>query len=190
MIGVTLGLLVTSAVLSVYLGASRGLAHTDRYARMQENGRYALRMLAEDVAMTDFWGRMTATDTIATGLASPAGDCGAGVDIFDASSALMVVEHHDSPSLSQFTPCTAIESVRQAGTDILVLKRVAGTPTAETLIDVNDVDGDSDTAETLTVGAGDLQTGTVYLRANAAAGSLINDADAGNAPGLDQQDWR
>ena len=189
LIGITLGLLVVGTVLSVYLGASRGLAHTDRYARMQENGRYALDMLAEDLAMTDFWGRMLATDAISTSLTSPIGDCGADIDVFAPDSAIMVVEHHASPTTSHFTPCTAIEDVRRAGTDLLVLKRVAGQPTAQTFVDVNDADGDGDTAETLTLGASDLQNGSVYLRANAATASLINDASAGNAPALEQQDW-
>jgi type IV pilus assembly protein PilW len=88
-----------------------------------------------------------------------------------------------------FAPCAAVTSTMRAGTEVLAIKRVAGTPTASTFIDVNDVDGDGDSGETLTVGAGDLQAGTVYLRTNGISATIIDDAAAGNAPAVDFADW-
>ena len=47
MIAVTIGLVISGAVLGVYVNAVRSFSQDERYARMQENGRYALRVLAD-----------------------------------------------------------------------------------------------------------------------------------------------
>jgi len=110
--------------------------------------------------------------------------------VFDPASALMYANHHASPAVVHFTACAAIESTRRVGTDLLMIKRVAGDSTSSTFVDANDVDADGDTSETLTLGASDLQSGVVYLRGNNIIANLINDASSGNTPALDQQDWR
>ncbi len=75
MVALTLGLVVTSAILAIYLNTTRGHARTERYAWMQENARYALKALADDFSMVDFWGKIISTDIITTTLTPPAGDC-------------------------------------------------------------------------------------------------------------------
>jgi len=189
MVALTLGLVVTSAILAVYLNTTRGHAQNERYAWMQENARFALKALSDDIGMVDFWGKVISTDVITTALAPPVGDCAVDINIYDGDDALMVNNYHAGPALTQFAPCATITANLKASTDILVLKRVEGSPTASTFIDVTDVDADTNTTETLTIGAADLENGTVYLRSNATTASFINNAAPGNPPALGQSDW-
>jgi type IV pilus assembly protein PilW len=190
MLGVTLGFLISGVVLSLYINTSRSLAQNERYAWMQENARFVLKTLSEDLSMADFWGRVIATDVIGTSLTSPVGDCGIDIDIFNGDTAILVNNYHASPVSSQFTPCAAITTDMRPSTDLLALKRVEGSSTASTFVDAADVDNDSNTSEILTLGASDLSNGTVYLRATGNAGSFIDDASSSNPPGNGQSDWR
>jgi type IV pilus assembly protein PilW len=190
MIAMTLGLMIVGSVLGVYVGASRNLSQNDRHARMQENARYALRAIAEDVVMAGFWGQVLDATDVGTALAPTAGDCGDAIAVFDASTALLANNYHESPAATQFTPCAAIDGVRQAGTDILAIKRVAGAVTASTGTDVDDVDGDGDTIEIVTTGASDLIDEEVYLRTNGTSGQLVDDASSLNPPAAGERDWR
>ncbi|TDJ15285.1 MAG: hypothetical protein E2O65_12435 [Gammaproteobacteria bacterium] len=190
MLGMTLGFLVSGIVLSLYINTSRSLAQNERYAWMQENARFALKALSEDLIMADFWGRVIATDVIGTSVTSPTGDCGVDIDIFNGNTATLVNNYHVSPASTQFTPCAALTTDLRPNTDLLVLKRVEGSSTASTFIDAADIDGDSDTTEILTLGASDLIDGVVYLRSTGSAGTFIDDASPSNPPGTGQSDWR
>lgn len=190
MLGMTLGFLVSGIVLSLYINTSRSLAQNERYAWMQENARFALKALSEDLIMADFWGRVIATDVIGTSVTSPTGDCGVDIDIFNGNTATLVNNYHVSPASTQFTPCAALTTDLRPNTDLLALKRVEGSSTASTFIDAADIDGDSDTTEILTLGASDLIDGVVYLRSTGSAGTFIDDASPSNPPGTGQSDWR
>jgi len=190
MLSVTLGLLVSGVVLSLYINTSRSLAQNERYAWMQENARFALRALSEDLRMVDFWGRVIATGVIGTDVTSTVGDCGVDIAVFNGDTAILTNNYHPVIPSTQFTPCAALAAVMRPNTDLLVLKRVAGSSTASTFVDAADVDGDSNTTEILTLGASDLTNGVVYLRGSGTAGTFINDASSTNPPGTGQSDWR
>jgi type IV pilus assembly protein PilW len=190
MLALTLGLLVSGIVITLYVNTARSLSQNERYAWMQENARYAMKVLSDDVSMADFWGRVISTDIISTTLAPPTGGCGEDVDLFDSNTALMVNNYHESPPATHFTPCAALSDNQVPNTDMLVLKRVEGSPTASTFVDVMDSDGDTDVTEIITTGASGLSSGVVYLRSTSSSGSMIDDAAPGNAPGLGETDWR
>lgn len=190
MLAATLGLLISGVVLGLYINTTRGLAQNERYAWMQENARFALRALSEDLTMTDFWGQVIPTDVITTGVTPTAGDCGEDIDVFDASTAILLNNNHASPAVTHFTPCAALTADLRPNTDLLALKRVEGSSTASTFVDTADIDGDSDTTEILTLGASDLSSGVVYLRSTRNSGTFIDDASSGNLPGTGQSDWR
>lgn len=190
MLGITLGFLISSVVLSLYINTSRSLAQNERYAWMQENARFVLKTLSEDLSMADFWGHVIATDVLGTSVTSPPGDCGVAIDVFDGNTAILVNNYHAIPVSSHFTPCPAISNDIRPTTDVLALKRVEGSSTASTFVDAADVDNDLDTTEILTLGASDLVNGAVYLRSTSNTGSFIADASSSNPPGTDQSDWR
>jgi type IV pilus assembly protein PilW len=190
MLGVTLGFLVSGIVLSLYVNTSRSLAQNERYAWMQENARFALKALSEDLTMTDFWGRVIATDVIGTNVASAAGDCGVGVDAFNSDTAILVNNYHVVPASTQFVPCATLTANTRPNTDLVALKRVEGSSTASAFVDAADIDNDLDTFEILTLGASNLSAGVVYLRSTGSAGTFINDASPANPPTTGQSDWR
>jgi type IV pilus assembly protein PilW len=190
MIALTIGLVISGSVLTVYINTSRNFALDERYARMQENARYALRVLGEDLVMADFWGQLINTDTIASTLAVTPGDCGEAPALFDPNVALLFNNNHDGAATAHFAPCLTVSNNRQGNSDVVAIKRVTGAPTAQTFVDASDVDGDGDTAEVIMTGAGDLVAGSVYLRTNGVSGSLIDDASPANPPTQGWSDWR
>ena len=190
MIALTIGLLITASVLTVYVNAGRNFAFDEQYGRLQENARYALRVLGEDLVMGDFWGPMVTTDTISSTLVPPADDCGETLEMFDPDIGVLFNNNHDGAAVAQFAPCTVMSANHQGTSAMIAVKRVAGQPTARVFVDAADSDGDGDTAETLSIGAGALVNGQVYLRTNGTSGSLIANASAGNPPAVGWSDWR
>jgi type IV pilus assembly protein PilW len=194
MLGVTLGFLVSAVVVSLYVNTSKGLAQNERYAWMQENARFVLKTLSDDLTMVDFWGRLMATDVIGAAVASPVGDCGIDVNVFDGNAAILVNNNHVPPPVPppvpQFTPCALLTANIRPNTDLLVLKRVQGSSTSSTFVDVADVDNDGDTTEILILGESALTNGDVYLRSTTTTGTFIANAAPGNPPGVGESDWR
>jgi type IV pilus assembly protein PilW len=190
MLGVTLGFLVSGVVLSLYINTSRSLAQNERYAWMQENARFSLKTLSEDLSMADFWGQVIATDVISTNVTPPVGDCGVDIDAFNGNTAILANNYHPGMIWTQFTPCAALTANMRPNTDMLALKRVEGSSTASTFVDVADVDNDSNTTEILTLGASDLVNGNVYLRSTRSVGTFVDDASPSNPPGTGETDWR
>jgi type IV pilus assembly protein PilW len=190
MLGVTLGFLVSGVVLSLYINTSRSLAQNERYAWMQENARFSLKTLSEDLSMADFWGQVIATDVISTNVTPPVGDCGVDIDAFNGNTAILANNYHPGMIWTQFTPCAALTANMRPNTDMLALKRVEGSSTASTFVDVADVDNDSNTTEILTLGASDLVNGNVYLRSTRSVGTFVDDASPTNPPGTGETDWR
>ncbi|MFT5394161.1 MAG: type IV pilus assembly protein PilW, partial [Gammaproteobacteria bacterium] len=165
MVAMTLGSLVTLSVLTLYIGASRSYAQEELYALLQQNGRYALKVLGKDLAMADFWGQVMSTDTISASFTVVGTDCAVGVDAYNASNALLFNNYHESPTQTHFVPCALVQDNLLPNTDVIFIKRVEGAPTAETV------------------------DGTVYLRTNGTDGSLLNNAPA-IAQTVGQSDWR
>jgi type IV pilus assembly protein PilW len=123
MIAITLGLLITAAVGTIFLSGSKSYNENERFARMQENGRYALKLLADELAMAGYWGKLFNLGNIASpGLAlSPA--CGLGMD----PAAPLVIANNASVADAAAYCIDAAETFR-ATTDILAIKRVRGEP--------------------------------------------------------------
>jgi len=190
MIALAIGLVISASVLTVYVNTSRNFALDERYGRMQENARYALRVLGEDLVMADFWGQLVSTDAITTGLTVSLGDCGNAPAVFDADTALLFNNHHDAGATAHFAPCATVSASRQGASDVVAIKRVAGSPTAQVFVDAADTDGDGDTAETISTGIASLDNGSVYLRTNGVSGSLLDNASGGNPPPVGWADWR
>jgi len=64
LIAITLSSLIIAALASLYIGSSRAFREDDQYARMLENGRFAMRFLSTDLQMADFWGYYMLSDSI------------------------------------------------------------------------------------------------------------------------------
>ena len=123
LIAITLGLLITAAVGTIFLSGSKSYNENERFARMQENGRYALKLLADELAMAGYWGKLFKLGNISSlGLAlSPA--CGLDMD----PAAPLVIANNASVADAAAYCIDGAETFR-ATTDILAIKRVRGEP--------------------------------------------------------------
>ena len=71
MVAMVIGLLLVAAVLQTFISAKRGYEMQDDLSRIQENGRFAMEYLKEDIRQADFWGCMSgAVGNIANNLNS------------------------------------------------------------------------------------------------------------------------
>lgn len=167
MIAMMLSLMITAGVLAVFSQGTRSHAQDDRYARMQENGRYAIQVMADDLRMTAFWGEMLSPSTITTTL-TPGEDCNIG--LFAAGTDLLYDDNHAGLVKTLFDPtsgsCPSLTGTIKPGADLLAIKHVAGEPT--------------------TTGKSD---GVLYLRTNGTSGSFIDDAISTALPS-GFNDWR
>jgi type IV pilus assembly protein PilW len=171
MIAVAIGLFITGVVIVVFAQNRASFTQDQTAAEMQENGRYAIDVLAHDLAMTGFWGEMlspAAIDTTNVTITADK-DCGeSGHDnwAYDVDPSLQ-------SSLAPADPSTEFKCIssdeHQGGTDVLVVKRIRGTP------------------------ATGGEKNQVYLRTNGTAGSLFecdHDTTCTNAPAIGTaQNW-
>ena len=64
LISLLLGLFLTSGIVSVYLGSKQNYFYEEQAARIQENGRYAMRLLQRELTMAGFFGGVLAMDAV------------------------------------------------------------------------------------------------------------------------------
>ena len=60
-IALAIGLVIFAGVLSVFVGLRTTTTETTSYGELQENGRFALSVLSDDISKQDFWGDYTGT---------------------------------------------------------------------------------------------------------------------------------
>lgn len=130
MVALLLGLLLMSGIVAVYLESKRGWAQDEAIARVQENGRYALRLLSREIAMAGFLGGVTDLDQVSSPAVS---NCqtwllkpdqkldGTHKNGFQSYNAA------DANAPAAFNDCFAATDV-VAGTDILAIRRASDTP--------------------------------------------------------------
>jgi len=119
LVALLLGLLLMSGIIAVYLESKRGWAQDEAIARVQENGRYALRLLSREIAMAGFYGGATDTGAIT----SPAvADCQTW--LLNPDEVIEVYNAADGGAPAAFNNCFAATDVR-AGTDILAIRRAS-----------------------------------------------------------------
>lgn len=85
MVAMSLGLFLVAGVLSVFVNVRTTTEETSSFGELQENGRFALSLLSEDLLRQDFWGDYTGTFDLASlngsAPAAPANDCvGEGIN--------------------------------------------------------------------------------------------------------------
>lgn len=136
MIAMVLGLLVSGAVLSIFLTSRRSFDTDEMVQRMQDDARYAIQALSTDLSMAGYYadlmlpGSMTLDDS----LNGFDGCAASGADnwiyrtvhpVTGGSLALTTVDNATGTAASTAFPCvTASEHV--PGTDVIAVRRVAG----------------------------------------------------------------
>ena len=168
MVAVTLGLLISAGVGSLFVQGSRSHTQDDRYLRMIEHGRFAIGTIAEDLRMISFWGEMLDPAGISTALVAGE-DCSMG--LFDGATPVLTNNPQSVPAVTQFdvtaNTCPALTGTVRANTNQLAIKHTSGT--------------------SITAGHTD---NTVYVRTNGSAGEFIQFvAGTTAAPTGNFSDW-
>ena len=130
MVAMLLGLLVLGGILAAYLRARDAHAAGESSARLQENARLALAILAQDLRMAGYWGLTHRADLVAINAASAfPGACGA-TWVTDLGHP---VDGYDD---AYGAPCAASGGGALAGTDTLVVRHASAdrlTPQSATI---------------------------------------------------------
>jgi type IV pilus assembly protein PilW len=176
MIAMSLGLLIIGVVTGIFLSGNRNYAQDERYARIQENARFAMKALLTDISSADFWGGMTSPETITngTGLASPI--CNIPLSGTSAANpALVLVTNETAANITWSFPCI---TKAKANTSAIAIRRVQGACLASA---ADPVYG-AQCATTAPV------VGRVYLRVIGTTGDLIT-AAATTVIGVGERYW-
>lgn len=123
MVALVIFSIITISVFALYINANRAYNEDEKFARMQENGRFALNIIASDLNMADFWGEMLGPEFINQAGVTFGADCNIALD--EPGKA---VRYYDDAGSSSYDPTAGCGLL--AGTNALAIKRVANTPTA------------------------------------------------------------
>jgi len=69
MIAITLGLFITAGLIQLFISSKQSYRIQENLSRVQENGRFAMELLATDIRMAGYWGCLGSTETIQNNLA-------------------------------------------------------------------------------------------------------------------------
>jgi len=162
MVAITIFAIITVSVFSLFMNTSRTYHEDEKFARMQENGRFALNIIASDLNMVDFWGEMLTPEFINTGGVAFGTDCNIGLGTPNEA-----LRYYDPNGTSSFNPTSCAANTvgdLKAGTSALAIKRVANAASTT------------------------VTDGLVYLRTNGFDGAFIDDA-ATVAATAEYSDW-
>jgi Tfp pilus assembly protein PilW len=127
LISMLLGLILTSGIVSVYLGSKQNYFYEEQAARIQENGRYAMRLLQRELSMAGFFGGVLSMDAVMP--ASVGTDCSTTNWALDGHAPVELVNDYSGQSNPVSLNATGFTCLDGAGivpfTDILAIKRTA-----------------------------------------------------------------
>jgi type IV pilus assembly protein PilW len=121
MIALLLGLLLMSGIIAVYLESKNSFVQDEAISRVQENGRFALRLLTREIAMGGFYAGVTTPEAIS----SPAGTDACQTWLLNPDEVIETYDNADSGEDAAFGTCT-LGAV--AGTDVLAVRRASDKP--------------------------------------------------------------
>lgn len=131
-IALAIGLVIFAGVLSVFVGMKTTTKETSSYGELQENGRFAISVLSEDLLRQNFWGDYTGSITLASinpDPGAPTGECiGGGIN---NGTFPLAAGHFRTLWGETATSATIMSGCRvdaKVGSDVLQLKRVVSIP--------------------------------------------------------------
>lgn len=127
MVSMLLGIVLSGGMVSAYLTAKRSHYYEDQMARIQENGRYAMRLLSRELSMTGFRGGVPLLTAVPPGTVR--GDCTDRDWVLDTTNPLELVSNHAGGSAvvtSHHTVLICLDGTSIVpNTDLIALKRTA-----------------------------------------------------------------
>ena len=126
LVAMSLGAVLSFGLVNLFLQSKTSFVQDEEIARLQENGRWALRHVARELSMAGFYGGLPAADRITAGSLNVARDCAAGW----AMNSGTVLEHLNDATAAEaearYRCITAAEF--RAGTDIIAVRRSLDRP--------------------------------------------------------------
>lgn len=133
MISIVLGMIIVAALATLVADQSVNRSEVDRSGRLIENGRYAIRALAEDLQLAGYWGELSTAPTAPTAWSDPCGanpaapttaeitgSMGWHVTGFEVPGATARPGYNSTAPLPTTLNC--LSNVKP-GTDVLVIRR-------------------------------------------------------------------
>jgi len=128
MVAMLLGVILSGGMVIAYLGAKQNSFYEEQLARIQENGRYAMRLLSRELVMAGFFAGAPTLEGVSP--ASVGADCSDQYWVLDGSHSLEVVNDYPGQSIPVSTSLTSFTCMDDdgisLGTDLLAVKRTAG----------------------------------------------------------------
>lgn len=123
MVALLLGLLLMSGIIAVYLESKNNFVQDEAISRVQENGRFALRLLTREVAMGGFYGGATEP----TAITSPAGST-CQHWLLNPDQVIETYNYADGGLGAAFGTCFGSPSGVAAATDVIAVRRASDAP--------------------------------------------------------------
>lgn len=136
MVAIAISLFMIAGLVTLYVNNSSARTELDRNSRQIENGRFAIDMLRDDIALAGYYGEIAPRDVAAFGAASPCTTTAAdmGWSTVAAPTPSRAPAPVQGPELNNTIPaawgCTGIS--QRAGTGFLVVRRVQPAAIAAT----------------------------------------------------------
>lgn len=126
-IALVIGLVLFAGVLSIFVGMRTTTSETSSNGELQENGRFAMSVLSDDISKQDFWGDYTGIfgqPQISHTLAAPGNDCSGG-GINNASFPLTISTFRTiwGGTVASSNPMGCFNDAK-IGSDVIQVKRV------------------------------------------------------------------
>lgn len=118
MVSITLGLMILSGVLIVFVNTSAARSEVERVSRQIENGRYASELLSEDLRLAGFYGELSAGSVAPPG-SLPGDPC----SVTPADWRSWIPIHLQGYDDIGFTSTNCTLTNLKANTDVLVVRR-------------------------------------------------------------------
>lgn len=134
MIAMVLGLLVTLAITSLFLSQRESYRQNEEMARMQENARFAIELMIQDLRHAGFFGSISQPLEIDTSRApTTTNNCAGGIFTFNTPSSLLVYANNysDPDASATLADCVASSEINTGGSSILIIKRSQATPSTD-----------------------------------------------------------
>lgn len=132
MIAMTLGLLLTLGIASLFMQSRTSFSQDEQIAGMQANMRFAMEVLVRDITMSGYLGGVLNTDNIDADPSltlAAGGDCGpSGVDwVYDLTTPIGGVNDASAAGAAAAHSCIDAGEFL-AGTDVVAIKRTRANP--------------------------------------------------------------
>ncbi|MGQ9427296.1 PilW family protein [Gilvimarinus sp. F26214L] len=138
LVALALGILLSVGIVNIYLENRRNYLQDEELARLQENARYALRLLKRELTMAGFIANLPDYSAVVTDTVD-GGGCVAGNDwTLDLQGDMVeLINNYDTDAAGTFTSSSGTEwtclvaADLQDGADIVSVKRTADRPTLQ-----------------------------------------------------------